>query len=649
MGIFVDKIGGEVYLFDAQRSNSSGGTSIGNLQQTTQAGAVTNIESTFKGGLVTNRIRPTGDTTTAIQIRKSDGITSLINIDTISGFTGIGTIASQGLLHAYGVNNSGDPSLNFQPNTIIIDGVTDGDKNIAWYENGDPRWFAQTYRSEDAEFWYLYNNQADNDILTASRSGSFAINKTTNILNSNAAQKIGFGLNDLVIRGLYTQDINTVYQLQIYSTTGTTDTYVWRKSVDNGFTFGSYSQVSAVTLTQVELEFGVLLNFLNLTGHTTGDLFQFVGIAQLPDGTLTVSPYGVNEILVTDDYTTINPIYRDVTSILNGGIDLPIINVFPTGSTNGAILLGFIIPVHTISLVIQNYANGVSLVVEYYNPVISAWTGINFVNNNYVDNTNNFTVSGIIIWSPSTFIDWNPAPLSAVTTSQTPTYYSQFYWIRIRTASPPTISAGLLNISVGKDKRFSVYGTFQDLRPNFYIDSIGRVNIGGGNITGKNVLQINNNKLISQNPAFVSNSLVEIDSEDSSVVDLKIKLLSDGSTGYTKNTTKYYTLPEAIDAGETRRSNVITNLKITVLGLIMAASGVTAISAQDLAVPFLNFYTLQVSKYIQGFEDDLKNSINNDTNFTWLNLVIPNTGGITIRQYLISELTIDYTINNINI
>lgn len=126
-------------------------------------------------------------------------------------------------------------------------------------------------------------------------------------------------------------------------------------------------------------------------------------------------------------------------------------------------------------------------------------------------------------------------------------------------------------------------------------------------------------------------------------------LLEDGTTGFSKNTIKYYTLLEAIQAGETRRENVISDLKISVVGLIMAASGCSSVQAQLAGVPFLNTYTLEISKYVQGFEDELKASISEDSTYSWLNLPIPNTGGITIRQYLISELTIDYTINNVNI
>lgn len=123
-------------------------------------------------------------------------------------------------------------------------------------------------------------------------------------------------------------------------------------------------------------------------------------------------------------------------------------------------------------------------------------------------------------------------------------------------------------------------------------------------------------------------------------------MLDDGTTGYTKNTVKYYTLLEAIQAGETRRSNVISNLKISVIGLIAQIAQVSPIVAQQTGVPFLNTYAVEISKYIQGFDQILIDAITNDTTFDWLNLELAPS--YTVRQYLVSELTIDYTINNTN-
>ena len=69
------------------------------LQEVTEVGGITNIETTFNGGLVTGKIRPTGDTVNAIQFRKANGITPVINIDTVSGLTGFGIITPTAVIH----------------------------------------------------------------------------------------------------------------------------------------------------------------------------------------------------------------------------------------------------------------------------------------------------------------------------------------------------------------------------------------------------------------------------------------------------------------------------------------------------------------------------------------------------------------------
>lgn len=131
-------------------------------------------------------------------------------------------------------------------------------------------------------------------------------------------------------------------------------------------------------------------------------------------------------------------------------------------------------------------------------------------------------------------------------------------------------------------------------------------------------------------------------------------IMNDGTTtGYTKTTYKNYTPLEAIQAGQARRQNVIADMEINVIGLLMqlgtGGTGTTTLNslqAQMNGAPFLSTYNAQISKFIQGFEQDIKDAIAADTTYPWLNLVIPNTGGITIRQYLIAGLTIDYTENN---
>ncbi len=121
--------------------------------------------------------------------------------------------------------------------------------------------------------------------------------------------------------------------------------------------------------------------------------------------------------------------------------------------------------------------------------------------------------------------------------------------------------------------------------------------------------------------------------------------LEDGTTGATKTTYKYYPLDESIKLGEQRRRNIISELKITTVGLIQMVSGLTEIEASEKGLLFLNEVALELTKYIEGIEDPLKEIIltHHDDTCTWLDGEIPNTGGITIREYLYDAINIDYS------
>lgn len=119
-----------------------------------------------------------------------------------------------------------------------------------------------------------------------------------------------------------------------------------------------------------------------------------------------------------------------------------------------------------------------------------------------------------------------------------------------------------------------------------------------------------------------------------------------GLSGATKHTTKIYTPEESLESGVRRRRQVIANVKITTLGLIQAVSGISIIEAEVAAKPFLNMYALEISQYIEGDEQPLKDILLNSTAFTWLDDVI-NAQGTRIRDYLYEQSNIDYTVNNI--
>jgi hypothetical protein len=121
--------------------------------------------------------------------------------------------------------------------------------------------------------------------------------------------------------------------------------------------------------------------------------------------------------------------------------------------------------------------------------------------------------------------------------------------------------------------------------------------------------------------------------------------LSDGSVGASKTTYKHYTAEESLKLGERRRRNLISDLKIYSIGLIQLISGVTRIEATNIGLSFMSDITLEITKYIEGIEDPLKNKTLTYTKegAEWLDEEIPNTGGIIVRHYLYSAIDIDYS------
>lgn len=522
MGTFtIDLLSGEQYLFNGNFAGS-GGTAA-NLQQVTAIGASTNIKSTFSNGLVTNKINPISDTKTAIQINKANGVTNVINVDTISGFTGYGTITPKNQIHLFGTDISNPSEFDVQANGITLDGVSGADKNIIWANNGVPKWQAQTFRNENDVFWYLTNTQSQNNPITVMETGRIGINKQSNYVNYHAAEIVSVtGLDDLIISGIYTQNYNTVYEIEIVASGVTFDTWHWKKSIDAGVTYGNYSPSSGATLTPVELEYGISVNFEHLTGHGAGATWRFAGFSQIPQATLSLAPMGIQEVQKTNNYLASPIVYKDITALANGGVYGNEFEIFSvgTGGTIQAIYLGFSVQAHMVYYSINTAGDGITLITQYWDVSIGEWKSLDNDIHKYIDGTENFTKSGRIIWQPNTLTGWNKGYIPNLLE----TGY-ELYWIRMITTTNPTIAPTAKSVSVGNDRRFSVYDSFNDYRPSFYIDSKGGVNVGGGNITGSNKLQVNTGNNVQVTPSG-TDSLVEFDSENSSVVDLKIKLSS---------------------------------------------------------------------------------------------------------------------------
>jgi hypothetical protein len=498
-------------------------TASTNLCRVTTIGASTAVESTFKGGLVINKIRPTGNTTTAIQINKANGTTHIINIDTVSGFTGFGTIAPTGLIHVYGRDNTPGNRFNLQTNGVRLDGAVDTDKDIVWLDDGDIKFAAQIYRNEGGKFWYLYNEEDENNPITVSESGRIGINNKTDIMNYHAILLSG-GPNDLNVSGIYTQNYISVYQVEITGVTGITNTFIWRVSRDNGLTYGAWSAPTGCTTGNTIIQNGIIVAFDNITGHTLGTTFEFPAFPQLPIGTFVVSTNGFTEVQTTNNYNANPIIYDDVTADANSASLGNNIKIFDSGTTNSAIYFGTKVKIDSIYVNLKTAGTSIDMHLQYLNSS-SGWTTISALNNNYVDNTLELSISGALTWDSTQIVDWIPEYMQNLVQ---PNY--QLYWLRLITASSPVISPVANSFARGGNYRFAVLSSPSDVKPAMYVDSLSRVNIGGGNITGKNVFQINTgNNILST--SGVTDSLAEIDSENSSITDLKLKLSSNDVCG----------------------------------------------------------------------------------------------------------------------
>lgn len=104
---------------------------------------------------------------------------------------------------------------------------------------------------------------------------------------------------------------------------------------------------------------------------------------------------------------------------------------------------------------------------------------------------------------------------------------------------------------------------------------------------------------------------------------------------------KFYTNEEAIKEGIRRRGNIIDSLKITVLGLLSSLlPAETDTSIILMGRDWLGDNKDVIFNYVDASDvDGLINEMENDKTY-WMLLEIPNTGGTTVAQYLISEVTI---------
>lgn len=103
--------------------------------------------------------------------------------------------------------------------------------------------------------------------------------------------------------------------------------------------------------------------------------------------------------------------------------------------------------------------------------------------------------------------------------------------------------------------------------------------------------------------------------------------LSDDSKGDSKKTEKFYSPDESINEGEKRRSNIVSRLKLEVLGIL----------GPELAYSFLSEVFTELGLYRDGFRNALISKIDLMEDA----YLLENIEGteIIIKDYLISELT----------
>lgn len=121
--------------------------------------------------------------------------------------------------------------------------------------------------------------------------------------------------------------------------------------------------------------------------------------------------------------------------------------------------------------------------------------------------------------------------------------------------------------------------------------------------------------------------------------------LVDGTIGGTKTTFKYYSPEESLKLGERRRRNIISDLKINTIKFIRMIKGVNQLVATTEGIKFLSNLTNEVTEFVEGIENPLKELLltYHNSEFDWLDEIIPDGNNMTVREYMYNVTDIDYT------
>lgn len=459
-------------------SNSASGTTI--------TGTNTEFKDTFKIGDI---ITVNGENITIVDIVSDTELTTttITNANTNASYTltgglrfamkanghfGVGLLNPKDKIHVYGTDNSvSDDPLAYQRNSIIVDGVADGDKQYILADDGVYKWAWQNYRDESSKYLYLYSYEAKKEPMVISSGGRIGFNQPSNIMNYHSFYT-GTGLNDVDIGGMFDKNYDLEYQVAINGT-GTPNTFHFRTSLDAGLTWSNWYNTTNCSETPIDIMHGVTIVFGNTTGHNTDDTWEFTAFAQLPQSTFSVNPSMFVEANTTIDYTNASQDYEDVTyNIANSIIDVATAFI-PIGidtSNKGAIYLGMNHQFNSMYINIVQPAVNCTLVLEYWNG--SAWTTIDG-GRGLVEETNNLVNTGLITWFTNMLTGW---------VKRFPEYNPdetgyELYWIRLRSSTIMTTAPTVRTVVAQGSMRFAVYGGHMDSRPSLYVDTLGGVHI----------------------------------------------------------------------------------------------------------------------------------------------------------------------------
>jgi len=442
---------------------------------------------------------------------------------------GIGTDSVLNKVHIYGTDTTSTDEWNIQKNGLTLDGDSATDKDIVWANAGVPKWQAQIYRGENGAYWYLVNVSSQANPLTVSQGGRVGINKTSNFMNYHTSQVIGTGLNDIVVSGVYDKTFLVLYEVQIVAGgSPTLNTWKWRRSTNIGTSYGGWSSPinCSLAVAPVTIENGITIHWEALTGHTANDVWRFGSSPQLPQGTLTVSPVLISEVLMTTNYTAGSPTFVDKTADANNTMSAILITPFATGTNNNALYVGTTLPLNSLYFNLLTVGVGVTMVAEYYDTITDGWVAIS-AGMDYTDGTANLTQSGDITFSPSLMSGYQLYNLTGETGYE-------LYWIRFRHTGTIITAPVLLNISRGGNNRLAIYSGAQDYSPSFYVDSKGSTSVGGGNITGVNTLQITAHSTTTESrlnsTVSTVRSIVEVNSGNKDETSMNLRLSADADS-----------------------------------------------------------------------------------------------------------------------